>query len=611
MIEDQETLPKQRMVCLVSSIHPIELAAFLILNELGVVHNDVELFVLYMSDRHKPESLLGQLLSSHDGLPIPTMLVDENEIVRPLFVPLGIGEQTNINAINAALGFYEKIGIRAAGDCATLLQRVNAARTRIASARSLNTPLAVAREISSWVLGETTQRRVIVESYEEYLRSPAGQNAVCRALTVLLREIAGNFQTGEHQLEFSRGGYLLATVDDQRHELRAVSFREGRLHIYDPTSSHGITIHYEPQSDNIELTLSYNVEISRCILELRGPLSLLFLSQVGLPIDVPWYLKDVSCTNSSDHAFVGVELISPVSASASRRVSLWSGGHAERLRPSGYSLIDFDEASALSFVKAVAQIPGILSFDNLADWRHLLDNYPRSDQKILKSQSGISQYVVRKVSDDYSSMKSGSVLLLEHLACNRAIGIPSMGAHMCALMALTKVLHAWSRNDRLIRPTRRQEQLLHQIGAYSAGGLNTSFLGDHVQQLLLESERWRQQIGRPLLPVNDLATRYNLNGYQDLLSGILDYCFLGTTEAQAIAKAGCVSLPLHQRILDETICYYRTVIGLCASVLKMHILNVGLVFSPEDLHHALKSLLKQREGNKIFRFNSRLWKVKT
>ena len=153
----------------------------------------------------------------------------------------------------------------------------------------------------------------------------------------------------------------------------------------------------------------YNIEdlINGNIIRFRGPLESMFLCCLGTLIDLPWYL-DANLSSEEHEGSLGIEFISPVSVDSKNRTSTFMGGNGQRLRPSGYSLIEYKSENLIKSLKHLYPFDdNNISFSDLWDWENLLNNYPISHQKIAKSQSKVHQYCEKLINTRYKNIESG------------------------------------------------------------------------------------------------------------------------------------------------------------------------------------------------------------
>ncbi len=135
----------------------------------------------------------------------------------------------------------------------------------------------------------------------------------------------------------------------------------------------------------------------------KGPLETYFLAEDGLLLHLPWYGK-------ADYSFEkgrckkGIEYITPVTVASLNRVSKEFSGLGYRLNPSGYSLIEYDHENVLKLLNCLYEENVKVTFDDLADWKYMINNFPYCSQKAAKTQNRAGEFVRVHFMNEYKKM---------------------------------------------------------------------------------------------------------------------------------------------------------------------------------------------------------------
>ena len=593
-------------VCAVSSVHPIELAAFALANSGPRAGPIPMLQVFYMHDRHKPQNQRAKYLSSHDALPAPFLLIDKQRVIRQLFQPLSDGSLENVGRILSLLNLYEFL-LQSEPDDAdsdgsnSVVERINLLKLQLQNRSNLETPKKVAEEIINYTIGGLVDSEISVLCYEDYLSSSQGQAACRAALAAIRSEIERNARQLPCAVAFVRGGYIALKFGDNRHELRLGHFDGNRLDIYDEARE--ICLHIVNASE-VNLSIHGSVVLDTFEVELRGPLLQSFLAQIGTLIDAPWYLDNVERIESGERRIVAtglveaVEAISPVSTSDNTRVSVWAGGQGLRLSPSGYSLIHYRSNSALRLIRALARLPPSIEFDDLEDWRHLLENYPRADQKLLKSQDGINQYLAIKTAENYRRLMTSNLQGFE-IFQTADCGIVSLGKRMSELIALIKCTRASQHASTKDAFSQTQPQCTEET---------FNKMHEAAMRLISASRSWQSTV----LSSASLLDRLGRCSDGAPAGWTPSELLVGTEKSDATTKSTGSTNNLDQlekALRLEATAYYKVVAATCASVLKTHCLNLWLTMARHDFSIAVADLIKRRGNQCTLRLATRLWKI--
>ncbi len=575
----------RRAICVVSSLHPIEITSYLLLQRIRAPAAPSGLLLLYMNDRYKASARRNAFLSAHDALPIP-LLVQDGDRIRQVFLPLSRDEPENLKVIDGLIAAYARLLPGPAGRRAAL--RLAGARLGDLGGES---PLDIARSILNVLLEGWCVGPVRVQSYEDHVKRPASQKSVRRALTLLHDEMRHAIRGKAADIAFIRGGYIAARTSDTSVRLDRPRLTGSRLTVTAGESRWRLVLDHGAEAVVFDDRGKRREDV---VLDLRGPLLMAYAHQLGQVIDAPWYLPQVRPA-----ARVGVlratEVISPVSAVCRDRVSAWSGGGGLRLHPSGYTLFDYPSPVTLRFVQAAAGLPHGTRFREFDDWRHLADNYPRSDQKIQKSQTALSQYLATRQREAHSQLRDGDTKALRELFHSGETRIPQLGAVALRMLALQGVLRGWARGTGESRPKRSQAYFLNRAAA-EYGGAETA-LQEMQHRIARQMRAWRERVVLQNQPAWMEEGSFDLTKFLETLS----------SEMSTSAGGPASRLPPHQQLKDETLLYYKVVAALGTSLFKMHILNATLLFTPRQFEHLTDILVQRRSPYAHLLLTARLW----
>lgn len=119
-----------------------------------------------------------------------------------------------------------------------------------------------------------------------------------------------------------------------------------------------------------------------------GQLQINSLQTIGKIADSPYYI------NYSTDRGKQKEFISPISSRDISRVSVNMFGIGNRLKPTGYSLFEFQDNMTSCFLKSYFENSNLKLADK-KDWLSLIDNYPRSGEKSSVFQGSVKLYISR------------------------------------------------------------------------------------------------------------------------------------------------------------------------------------------------------------------------
>jgi hypothetical protein len=302
--------------------------------------------------------------------------------------------------------------------------------------------------------------------------------------------------------------------------------------------------------------------------ELRGPLDLAYLAQLGEPVHLPWYYDEMNDT-PVQHDIVVREVLSPVSVASPVRASILAGGDGRRLDPSGYTLLDFDHPTIEAFIAGLVGYTTSHERLDLDGWRHLMANYPITRQRALKSQEVTRGYVASMVQDARRVARTGRIPLtcdLGALLRGPSLGPLAMGGQLMAMSGLLKALeslrhvawdpHAFTELERNLAGTPLDGALERDL---------TPHAGVLVEQALLSSSAWRRRVAPS--------------------SGA------GGTPPKAARSFGGMARQLE----DEARLHHKVVAALCVGPLKASLWNLWLL-TGDDVQSVIEDSLGQRSA---------------
>lgn len=169
----------------------------------------------------------------------------------------------------------------------------------------------------------------------------------------------------------------------------------------------------------------------------RGPLETIFLCEYGKLIDLPWYL-DADLSDNFNYDYMGIEYISPISVSSFRRVSKVMKGDGKRLVPCGYSLIEYESDKVLGLLKKLYKEKSDIHWDDLKDWRMLINNYPVTFQKVAKSQTSVYEWCNTLLEYRFKEVTNG--LVFEKLEYKNFVMLGVKLVDACVIMKLLRLV---------------------------------------------------------------------------------------------------------------------------------------------------------------------------
>lgn len=383
------------------------------------------------------------------------------------------------------------------------------------------------------------------------MRSAEGQRAAQDALACLARSVRGAEVgvTSDTAIRFRKGGHVTwaGSAGNERAD-GGWATSEGLVLKVAGAAGSGLRV------DGLDQ------------IELRGPLDLAYLAQLGEPVHLPWYYDELTDT-PVDHDILVREVLSPVSVASPARASILAGGDGRRLDPSGYTLLDFDHPTIRAFIAGVVGDTASDERLDLNGWRHLMANYPITRQRALKSQEVTRGYVASRIQDARRIARKGRIPLVGDLGALLS-GTPprplALGGQLMAMSGLLKALEslrhvAWDPQaltelERNLTATPLDGALDHDL-APMASAL--------VEQALRASVAWRRRIA----PSSD------------------------TDEMPPMPASSFGGMA--RQLEDEARLHHKVVAALCVGPLKASLWNLWLL-TGHDIQSVIQGSLSRR-----------------
>lgn len=597
----------KKFVSAVSSLHPIDLAALVMIHSHETFTSLDDITIILIDNLEVPDENEKKILTPRFSLPTPLIILERDEVYRQVFIPLDYDAKKNLEAINLAKDIYTRClePLTTKDQLSQVINRFEEAKKYIIDNNSASNPEAMFESLIQFIFLDVIHKKVHTPLHSTLLISKTGQECCVKALINIGQDVISK---GGRSFKFCRGGYVEVKCETDVFDLRYGEIRESFLYILNSNKTVVMKINLAEEKNFHSTVEINNAIVEDYYLELRGPLHMFYQAQLGLPIDVPWYLENVTESDSSELLFNGMEAISPISTASRDRVSQWIGGKGVRLKPSGYSLLDFDHPIVNRFVKSIC-LTSNSKLDIYDDWRHLLENYPVSKQKALKHQGEVTHYCKTKLIDLRNEIKAGSVLPIINLQSNEYSHVPYLGQKMLWLMALNKYMR-----DCMATTTNKwneaQLEELEKIGIIKGGIPNLRTFTDFSVDLIYKSRAWRQQIAISDKELEHLDDGNGLFLVQTLLNITNERVLNNITNRELIDKPDFFTLDkAYSSLWEEVIHYYKVVLALTASSLKANVWNCWLLMGPNDYISVCKTILNKRNNDKVLYLSSRLWEV--
>jgi hypothetical protein len=556
-----------------NSVHPIDLACLVLLAQAGAVRSIRVLLSHRVRVSDDPQLRAKQ---PQYTVPVPSAVRERSGTVRQLFVPTGLLSDMTPREAVVSVGLAEA-------------PKSVRERARVILSGSLKGDLGslIAELFRNLAPGV----QVHIENYEDVVWSLEGQGACLRALFAMAKQAVTAVGRPNIKIRWRKGGYIELRGTRQAGPVRCIS-------VVDTGNQISVFL------DGIEFVATssdgqfeFISPLSGTAIALRGPLELAFLAQLGQLSHISWYCDHVSSPGTAlfPHA---VEPISPIAASSVDR----SGAKHDsslRLNPLGYSLVDYDHAAAREFVSWACRLG---ADPDLSDWSSACADYPQSNQKSLKTQSGASDLVHRRLAHSVRGIRdAGSVPgLLNTRALTSESDNPQpeqIGLWLIALAATSRCLAAALSGNSTPKALEWLESLRIPSRPDDIKQYQTP-LSSLARSRLMHSKTWRKSLVPPEVDpssdereVSPHSRAVRFGGGDD--GSIASY--LSTPSAVAFA------------LEREAVEYYAVVIALCSGPLKAHIWNLWLVFGDAPID-AWTTLARSRgPGRELASIGAQLW----
>ena len=462
-----------------------------------------------------------------------------------------------------------------------------------------------------WISSKYPER-----THQRQLRAleSAARHPVEERLQALLHEVLSTLWPGE-----------LVIVDAIRHlgsEVGRAATRRGlaRMLQAQPASGPAQPLRFE-RGGYIELDGSSRItagspdDIRRALNESRtvrlgGPLELVYLDALGEPIHLPWYCETV--TRRSGDASQGSgnvtvrEHVSPISSVSSARSWKSSGSNSLRLDPTGYTLIDYDDASVTEFLDSVVGHPSRPT--DMYDWRSLTKRYPRSDQKALKDQFPVAQYVAEEIAQWRRAFTRGASPTPQFRALiSPSLELPTvhvLGALSCEVIGVLRVLESTKHQPGLEDHLSPLLRSLQPSAFASAETGAVALFRERVSRLTTAMGAWQHAIA----PDEDQLDGFGESTYVSDVALLLDATLHSTPSVRpfpARNESGTSFGALAKHLEAHTRTYYQLVVALLNGPLKANGWNLYSLLgqaAPEVCHS-----LAQRRPEPYLDLTAQLW----
>ena len=231
------------------------------------------------------------------------------------------------------------------------------------------------------------------------------------------------------ELQLKKGGYVEITNIIEKYTWRRfnkIKFHNNKIHLINSATNHTVTL--SQSEDNYGI---FSVRFG-------GPTELGFLGEFGILLDLPWYI-DGQIYSEKPATIKGIEYISPMSTNCIYRSPISFGGKGKRLNPTGYSLVEYKSEKIINLIERIIDYKDINEHD-LFDWKYLILNYPKTKQKIGKSQSSIKSFRDYCEKNAINRIKSGDLQKLERLFANKNKNPLYFGSELIEVLGLISYL---------------------------------------------------------------------------------------------------------------------------------------------------------------------------
>ncbi|PTX56821.1 hypothetical protein C8N43_1486 [Litoreibacter ponti] len=334
--------------------------------------------------------------------------------------------------------------------------------------------------------------------------------------------------------------------------------------------------------------LSEKVEKNELAIFLRGPVQMV-LSKPA--IHLPWYAKGFFIELDSADAD-GVEFLSPMVVYDELR-SLANSSTAKRLKPTGYSLIEYSSPAVAAACRSL--LGSNVNHEDLEDWREMVSLFPASREKLSKRQGRlvvplISKFRRRARCELDDGRLVGSVS--GYNGGNTSVPISLLGWNLIYTVELLKFVCDCSNSYSPRVVTDSGLDRLSDFGFVDQeGAVQMAAFSDHFAKIFdqicgsliswgISEQALESRFSSCLQELRDVST-FKLD--------VREKVELPKSFRKAVKNTDLYS----QHLLEE---YYKFASFFCASVLKAHPLVFCATHTKACGAEVLRELIKQRKG---------------
>jgi hypothetical protein len=564
----------------VSSVYPIDLTAGLYAG----LHNEQCTFRLFLNDAAElPKSSYSRRFVARAALPDCQWEMDRTGTWRQVFIPIDGKSVVESRVALTDLGDNIADYLDSGGASNTALN----VRTRsrfLAQSIGDNWAASTAgliEEIYHQVLGTKIKMQMYGPYRTGSLRSSEALQAVARIGT-MMRELDCD------KAVTVRGGYIELDTDYIQNgwasysHFRSVGKRlilEGRPGFW-PTISIPL--------EDLSLKFPHKVRFG-------GPLEIALIQEFGRLAHLPWY-SSADYREGTDDKYTGVEYISPISSASNERVSKAMGGTGYRLNPTGYSLIESDSPATLAFLKGILK-DYRLTGEKLSDWRRLMFDFPRADQKISKYQGSVSGYCTKLEQQFLIELRSGcpdNFIILnkeqeEPCAVERGQALVSG----IALLRYVKECCLQHNSPALSEATM---SFLMDAGIIREGKFCIEEVFTRIHELFHKTGMWLVEMGFPRRKWEDLLRAFEMSRPFLCSETSISNRFLSSNPSSKAINA------LMESARELVRSYYRFAAFISSTVFKANILFCWLILGPDGIRHMIIDTLAKRGEGKLLTY---------
>lgn len=377
-----------------SSIYSIDLAAIVFSNIL-YPEKHIRIYINDMVDiSTKNREFLHKL-----SIPTFDWAIDPKGQIRQIHLPI---ENTHnfLEVCNLAINSYLRmIGEKSAKDYCHIGKLVDALKTK-SNENCIDDYMELIKEIC-YILGITN---ISIKKYSDFKKDIVNKNFES-FITSICSEIK-NMPDGIYK--FHKGGSIETQIGQKYCSIQRVRNFNGKIDFI----------------DNNGCILSIK-DLKRDRTYFKGPLETYLLAEEGTLLHLPWY-GEASYSYKNTENTKGIEYISPITVSSSRRVAKSFDGEGKRLKPTGYSLLEYEHENILKILQRIYPEKELIEYNDLQDWVYMINNYPVCSQKAAKSQNRSGRFVRYHFISEYKNMIASSGVEKLRKLCYLNLGINSL-----------------------------------------------------------------------------------------------------------------------------------------------------------------------------------------